>query len=170
MTPFGAASSRGFTDGDQLGIQDWAEKNPGGLYQKGLEAIDTFLSSREGADLLGSQFNSKDRRRFVAYLTTVIQSQHPLKELPKRDARELRTLAQALDLIGTGDLARAADTLIQRFKAVELKLEDGSWEVGSQLELIPSRSMGLTSQKETHLATRAQMLQLKLDEAKKKAK
>lgn len=55
-----------------------------------------------------------------------------------RNARELRTLAYLIDRISENDGLRALDIALQRFKSIEMFLEQGSWEQGNLLELIPS--------------------------------
>ena len=61
--------------------------------------------------------------------------------------------------------------LMQRFKAVEQKVQDGGdWGTASHLELISDRPVGLTSLAEQTVAARQQLLRLKLEEAKKKQK
>ena len=74
--------------------------------------------------------------RVVQYLTTVLEAK-ARRPLGDRNARELRTLAQALDSILLGDITLAADTLMMRFQAVELASEEATWDVSQHLELIP---------------------------------
>ena len=68
------------------------------------------------------------------YLTTVVQALKS-REPGLRSERELRTLAEALDHLLSGNLAACGDTLMQRFK-VEPAGEAG-WAVASRMELIP---------------------------------
>eukprot|EP00974_Lingulodinium_polyedra_P075281 7294911-Lingulodinium_polyedra.AAC.1 len=75
--------------------------------------------------------------RVVEYLTTVLEKGE--KDLGLRNSRELRSLAQAIDAIIRGDLAFAADTLVQRFKAVETAALEGGWALAQHLELIPTQ-------------------------------
>ena len=107
----------------------------------------------------------------VAYLTTVFHGHYSAKEVGPRDSRELRTLAEALDSLASGNLPAVADMLMQRFKAVEQKVQDGGgWGTASQLELISDRAVGLTTLAEQTVAARQLLLRLKLDEAKQKHK
>ena len=55
----------------------------------------------------------------VAYLTRAVFP-HQGARLPLRSEREMRTLAESLDLIVAGRGVAAADLLMQRFKAVEM--------------------------------------------------
>ena len=52
-----------------------------------------------------------------------------------RNAWRLRTLAEALDSLSEVKLERVGDLLIQRFKAVELAVQVGNWNVASGLGL-----------------------------------
>ncbi len=58
-------------------------------------------------------------------------------QMKLRDERELRTLAQALDALMTGDLGRAGDVLMQRFRGVETAHPEGDWRLAQHLEVIP---------------------------------
>ena len=78
-------------------------------------------------------------------MSTVVRPNLPVTTMGVRNARELRTLAESLDLLGAGSLARAADLLAQRFIAIETAIMDGSWESARHLELIPPEPFGLAT-------------------------
>ena len=59
------------------------------------------------------------------------------KPLGLRNEREMRTLAEALDSLLTGDLGRAGDILMQRFRACEMNVLEGDWQLARHLEIIP---------------------------------
>ena len=61
----------------------------------------------------------------VTYLASVFHGVHPVEKVGLRTARELRTLAQALDELHSGRLPELADLLMQRFKALETQVADG---------------------------------------------
>ena len=82
----------------------------------------------------------------------------------KRDSgavHELRSLATALDAIGVSEpndqlserSARAADVMMQRFKAVERSLQEG-WGAAKNLLLSPRRAWGLATEGESDAAMR----------------
>jgi hypothetical protein len=106
----------------------------------------------------------------VSYLTSIFHGAQPVEKCGIRTARELRTLAEALDALGRGKLPQVADLLMQRYKALELSVTDGSWGLAEKVELLPPRNVGLTSIEESQAAARAQLLQLKLDEARKRGR
>ena len=111
-------------------------EQPGCLYEKGLEELSRFLSTRVGAGP-----DSADAQSFLTYLTAVFFGQHPPKELGVKTTAELRTLASCLDSLGRGDLPALGDMLIQRFKALETSIVDNSWSVARRLELVPSETL-----------------------------
>ena len=94
--------------------------------------------------------------RLVHYLQGVIR----LKNLSIRTTREMQTLAQVLDALLEGNLELAGDTAIQRFKAVEMALEDG-WESAQHLELIPMMSHLTASERERRDAVDTEVSNIK---------
>jgi hypothetical protein len=79
-----------------------------------------------------------------------------------RSLRELRTLAEVLDMLIEGQVLQAADTLCQRFKAVELASSEGSWAVAQHLELIPPHRSGAVADFEKEAAAQQEMRAVKL--------
>ena len=84
-----------------------------------------------------------------------------------RTASELRTIARALDELGVGGLGAVGDVLVQRFKALEASLRDGSWNVAKRLELV-QHDAGLVSLNEQRVAAREEILAGKLRDTVKK--
>ena len=78
----------------------------------------------------------------------------------------MRTLAEALDALGGGDLPRTADLLVQRFKGVEESVKQGNWEDAGFLELISREHVGLTSQHERLAAQRGRLMDQQLSKAR----
>jgi hypothetical protein len=151
---------------DLMKIQNKAKDTPGVCYLEGVEEVARLLGAREG---VSGEEAKQWASRFVPYLISVFHGAHPPDKVGVRESRELRTLAEALDSLGRGDLPALGDVLIQRFKSVQQKAVTGSWATGSMLELIPETDVGLTSQEEMHAATKHQLLKLKLLEAQKSA-
>ena len=106
--------------------------------------------------------------QWVTYLTSVYFGQHPPEKMDPRDERGLRTLMEALDALGRGDLPILADLLCQRAQIVQLHVAEGSWATGRYLELLPGRVGGLAPATEQRLAARDQVLRAKLGEVKRK--
>ena len=77
--------------------------------------------------------------------------------------RELYALAQTIDLLRSGKLPQAADSLAARFISCHTALTDGNWQVASQLEMFPlevtqsaSTSTMLKAQKHRRLLLKSQ--------------
>ena len=77
--------------------------------------MERFLSVRGPIHEGGLTSTPQMAPRVVQYLTTVLQQQRG-STLTIRSERELRTLAEAMDSMMAGDLARCGDFLMQRFK------------------------------------------------------
>lgn len=103
-------------------------------------------------------------------MNQVLFNQHPPASIGMRNARELVTLAEALDLLMEENFAGLGDLLMQRMKAVEASLSEG-WGVANYQELIPPPKATLTTDQERAFATRHALQQKKLQEtaARKKA-
>ena len=153
---------RGGSSREVDSIRKLSATHPGQLYENGLQEISRFLASR------GEPGGTLSAPKMVAYLTSIFH--YSTEKVGARDSRELRTLAEAIDLLGEGRLPQVCDLLMQRFKAVEGKVIDGDWGVASRLELLPERPVGLASLPEQTAATRSHLLHLKLEEARKKHK
>lgn len=98
----------------------------------------------------------------MKYLMTVLQFVDG-QSLTSRDNRELETLATTLDLIADGRVAEAGDAVMQRFKAIESGVKDGTWELAQHQELVPSRHLGLTSQAERRRCAKQSVQQRQVD-------
>ena len=149
-------------------IQTMGRAQPGNLYLSGLEEVKKFISAREGAS--EADQDSALPPKLVSYLTSIFHGSHPIKECGVRNSRELRTLAEAIDALGYGQLPQLGDLLMQRFKAVQTSVTDGGWHLAKRLELIPEEGDSVVSFEEKRLAARDELLHLKLDEARTKAK
>jgi hypothetical protein len=143
-------------------IQAMAVAQPGRLYEQGLREIQRFLGCRVGPEAVGTA------ALMVSYLTAIFHGRYPPEKVGIRTSRELRTLAEALEALSRGDLPSLADLLMQRFKALEVSVQDGSWATAQRLELLPAKDVGLASAEEQRAAARSELLHLKLEEAKKK--
>eukprot|EP00971_Amphidinium_carterae_P277997 5518490-Amphidinium_carterae.1 len=73
--------------------------------------------------------------------------------------RELITLGEALDLLMSGSLDKVGDLLMQRIKALELSVREGTWERAGHLEVAGQRNHGLTSMSERTLVAKQQRLE-----------
>ena len=99
--------------------------------------------------------------RVVRYLTTVVQVS-AAHGVSVRNERELRTLAEALDALLTGDITRAADIVMMRFKAVELATTSQDWSSAKFLELIPQTQVSSFTDMEKEAIAKQKLRDAKL--------
>ena len=137
-----------------------AMQHPGALYDEAIENIARVMGLREGAT--GVPVRPKVR----GYLQAVIFGHHPIHSVNERTVRELQTLASSLDLLEEGNLASVADALMQRFKALEMSLNDGNWNIATELEVVADSRPTLASATEQETARRAAMLRRRLEDAR----
>ncbi|CAK0846241.1 unnamed protein product [Prorocentrum cordatum] len=137
-----------------------ALEHPGRLAELSLAQMAEFLGSQDGG-------GSVDPHGPIVlrFLLSVYLPQHPVKEIGGEIYRELRTIAEALDLLLQGRTAAVADILAQRFKAIQVAVGDGSWSAAKWLELIPPRDQPLALRNEEEEMIRSiQHGELKLEE------
>ena len=139
-----------------MDIKALAAAYPGQLFMQGVAEVDRVLGSREGA--IGSSSGALMAPRFVPYLLTCFHGRFPVDRTGVGKARELRTLATALDPLGRGEIAQASDLLVQRFKAVTAAIEDGNWTLAQRYELISDTGGGLIGVHERKLADKDEAL------------
>ena len=112
-----------------------------------VSSMRSFLGPREEADV-------SDQPRVVAYLETVFNQRYGKDAVGLRTSRKMRTIAEAVDALVEGDVLRAGDLLIQRFKALETSVIDGTWLRARHHELIPEEGVGLASAAERQAISR----------------
>ncbi|CAK0798723.1 unnamed protein product, partial [Prorocentrum cordatum] len=140
-------------------VQAVADGRPGTLCDEAIAQIARVMGLREGAD------GQRIRPRIRGYLQAVVLGHHPIHSVWERTVRELQTLAAALDLLEGGSLASVAGTLMQRFKALEMALNDGNWYIANEPEVVEGIRPTLASRDEQESARRSAMLRRRLEEA-----
>ena len=141
-----------------------ADRSPGALFAQGVAEVSKYLGEREGA----VPDNLTHSARMVAYLNTVFHGRHSQQEVGPRTSHEMKVLAQVMDALVRGEVPRLADLLMQRFKALELSVDEKSWAIASHLE-VSSDSKGLATLEERQAAGKHAMLHKRLAELKLKA-
>ena len=121
-----------------------------------------YLGPREGALTEG------ELPRVLTYLETVFNQRYSRDTVGVRTAREMRTVAEALDAILADDHLRAGDLLIQRFKALETSVVEGNWSMARHHEIIPEEGVGLATTAEKQLMTLLELQRRKLAEPRGK--
>ena len=130
---------------------------------QGVAEIDRILGSREGA--MSANEHALVSPRFLPYLLTFFHGRSPIDKVWVGKARELRTIATALDHLGRGEVAQVLDLLVQRFKAVTGAIEDGHWGLAQRYELMPDVAAGLVGVHERKLAAKDEALAAKVSAA-----
>ena len=74
----------------------------------------------------------------------------------------MKTLAEVLDCLCEGDLARLGDAAMQRYKALQCSIDAGSWYLAREHEIVEVRQRGLITDGERARATRQKMSQVRL--------
>ena len=143
-------------------IKDLASRRPGLLLLSGLEMMAKFLDplagGRGGVNAKPGQLGTP---KVVRYLTTVVQVS-AAHGVSVRNERELRTLAEALDALLLGDVTRAADIIMMRFKAVELAATSQDWSSAKFLELIPQTQVSSLTEMEKEAIAKQKFRDAKL--------
>ena len=143
-------------------VRELAQESPGQLFQEGVREVHRLLGHRGVA-------SENEAASLVTYLTSVFHGSYSQESVGVRTTKELRTIAEALDLLQSGDLPTLGDILMQRFKSLELSVIDRSFATGSKLELTPERLVGLSHPREQRLAAKERLQELRLKEMSQKA-
>ena len=136
-----------------------SRRSPGRLFALGLSRVRDRLAALQGAsasdaDLLMTTA-TMNKRVMCFYHTVVCRPTHPSMR-PHRQ-REMETLAELIDALLTGDLDRCGDIAMQRYKALEMSLADGSWEIVQDLEEVDRAEPCLATEKERFRGSRRRM-------------
>lgn len=143
----------------QLQLLEYSQNFPGRLAARLLTKMQTLLAREEGA--LNQSGRNQTPATATSYFITVVTPLYRDK-MNVRAAREMRTIAKALDLVATGRHPEAADVLAQRYKALELQMADQTWARAQHLELIPPEGASLVEKDESLMATKEQNLDVKM--------
>jgi hypothetical protein len=148
-------------------IPRFARDNKGELFKAGMEQVKAHLLGRGGAT---EDDVETMQAKMVTYLTAIWQGAHPVDKMGPRNTKELRLLAECIDLLLMGDLSALGDTLMQEFKATQQSITDGHWGTAQHLSLIDSKDRGLATDGELTAASSAQIHSSKLTEAVNKSR
>jgi len=123
-----------------------APTKEGSLLENGVRMMRKALAARQGVGGISSEMLDQlsTLQGVVANDLTVGLGPSAAslgKPLGLRREREMRTLAESLDALLAGDLGRAGDMLMQRFRACEVNLFDGDWNLAKHPELIPAHQI-----------------------------
>ena len=105
----------------------------------------------------------------MAYLTSVLIPSRG-NQMSMRNTGELKTLATALDLLISGKVPEATDILSQRFQAVEMADNEGSWATARHLELLPEAKVSSVTAESRRRALKLEKAEIKLKQGSLPAK
>ena len=149
----------GLSGGVPLSTPMLAQRRPGEIFAGGLKQVREKLASFQGEEVV----EKLDKRVMMAYLEIVLRPSFPSPPWVHTN-QELRTIAATLDAIVEGDLARAGDICMGRSKALEESVLEGSWDLAQELEVLPSRHLGISTEVERRRAASLQLQKAKLRE------
>ena len=138
----------------------------GQAFLKGMEEVARFLGARGGAS--NEKESAAVEGRLLTYLYSVFIATHGMQKVGARNFSEMKMLAEVIDRIKQGEIAQVADILMQRFKALEVSVTEGSWEVAKHLDYTHDSRVSLASVAELTKAGKETMLAHRLAEVKKK--
>jgi hypothetical protein len=143
-----------------------SRRSPGRLFALGLSRVRDRLAALQGAsasdaDLLTTA--TMNKRVMCFYHTLVCRPTHPT--MRPHTQREMETLAELIDALVTGDLDRCGDIAMQRYKALEMSLADGSWEIAQELEVVDRAEPCLATEEERFRGSRRRMAEVRLNNA-----
>ena len=139
-----------------------SQKKPGRLTEMALKRMSRYLAGQAERGLEASAW---ENQKVLAYLNQIVLTAAPPAKIGVRAHRELVTLATALDELLASRTLHCLDVLMQRFKAVEVSIQDGHWSLARHYELILAAGAMLSREEEREMATKAEVRQLKLKEA-----
>ena len=111
--------------------------------KNGVDLMSRALSIHQrggnGAESVGVDDHSNLQEVVTRYLTTALVpgASAAGQYVGRGMMREMRTLSESLDAVIRGEPARAGDIMMQRFRAIEMSISDGHWNLAQHLELIP---------------------------------
>lgn len=154
------------TNGSGLtAFQRIALRYPGKLLQRGIVSMERFARPR---GLGGGGGNILPMGIVLQYLMCIV-TVNKSATISQRNQRELRTLAEALDLLAAGRIASLGDLLMQRFKALEISIVEG-WNVAKHMELIPEDESMSVTEAERKLATALEVKDLRFNQLRTRAR
>ena len=70
------------------------------------------------------------RRVMSFYHAVIFMANRP--QVEEQVAQEMKTLAEVRDCLCEGDLARLGDVAMQRYKALQCSIDEGSWDLARE--------------------------------------
>ena len=160
-SPLELGSARSLLSTSQL-----VGQHPGELFRHGVSRIKGRLSTIHGAEAL-----TEDGRPVVQHYYSVLLRPTLDDEASARamaHAREMRTLAAAMDCLLQEAPHKAGDLLMARFKSLEEHSRTGSWEIASELEAFDNSGDSIMTEGERHRIAMLHRQRARLHAARKR--
>ena len=118
-----------------------------------------------------SQHSGRSVKDMMAEPVTVMYLQTCLKpalgeRITARNSKEMGILAEVLDLMLTGEVVKAAEMVLQRFKALETFAHEGDWRLAQHLEVSRPAVVSCVSTRELELAKSTMLMEERLHRAR----
>ena len=140
-----------------------SKRQPGRLFALGLRRVRDRLAALQGGGRTDASTQAEMGRMMSFYHTVICKPAHP--QMTAHTSREMETLAELVDCLLEGDLDRCGDVALQRYKALEMSLSDGSWEIARELEVVDRQAPYLASEEERHRGSRRRLQEVRLNNA-----
>ena len=112
-----------------------------------------------------------DKVSVTAYLSqNVIGARGGVRAVGERNARELRNLAEILDALRAGNVARIGDIAMGRFSAIEVAMAQGGWSRARHLEAVAGHEMTSAGDRMMEMAATAERRRQRLEQGAAKAR
>ena len=138
-------------------IQELAVKKPGQLLAVGLQMMQKYCEP--GSTVATGPQKESLVPTAVKYYNMCVK---PMLRMSPGQEREMRTIAEAIDRIVSGEVALAGDILMQRFKSLEVELTEGSTSVSKHIELLPPSGSSSLTTVEREVAAQLEVRDLRL--------
>lgn len=138
-------------------IQEVAVRRPGHLLSVGLQMMGRFCNPASSTPV-GPDSQDLVPTAVKYYLSCV----KPVHRMDAAKEREMRTVAQCIDMVVCGQIAQVGDVLMQRFKSLELESAEGSSAMSRHLELLPPSTAASLTLNEREAVTKLEVRDLRL--------
>jgi len=132
-----------------------ARRHPGRLFEQGLGRIRERLVALQGGT--GAARDGLELCRVLSFYHEVVFRPRVPGRMSVHTEREMATLAECVDCLVEGDLGRLGDIMLQRYKALEKSVQDESWTIAAELEVLEHSRTGLATDEEVFRGTKRQL-------------
>ena len=139
-----------------------SKRQPGKLFEKGLKQVREQLAALQGGTADDAAGGTQGRALSFYHSVIVLQR---FPAIGGHTRREMETLCEIVDSLAAGDLERVGDVALQRYKALELSVSDGCWDIAQNIEVLDAHQSCLASEEERFRGSRRQLQSLRVSSA-----